>query len=66
MSFITVALRGVLPPARIVRVLTLSNFAKTAAHGVLTSVSVLYFTSRVGIPDDELGLALSAVGHRDA
>ncbi len=47
------------PPAGIVRVLTLSNLAKTVGHGVVTSVIVLYFTMKVGISADKVGLALS-------
>jgi MFS family permease len=47
------------PPAGIVRVLTLSNLAKTVGHGVVTSVIVLYFTMKVGIGADKVGLALS-------
>lgn len=47
------------PPAGIVRVLTLSNLAKTVGHGVVTSVIVLYFTMKVGISADQVGLALS-------
>jgi MFS family permease len=40
-------------------VLAVSNFAKTAAHGILMSVSVLYFTRSVGIPAVQVGLALT-------
>jgi MFS family permease len=40
-------------------VLTLSNLAKTVGHGVVTSVIVLYFTMKVGISADKVGLALS-------
>ncbi|WSQ10704.1 MFS transporter [Streptomyces sp. NBC_01231] len=39
--------------------LSLSNLAKTAGHGILMSVSVLYFTRTVNIPVDRVGVALS-------
>ena len=47
------------PPAGVVRVLSLSNLAKTVGHGIVLSVIVLYFTRKVGISVDEVGLALS-------
>jgi MFS family permease len=52
-------LRELIPPAGVVRVLAASNLAKTTAHGILLSVSVLYFTRTVGIPATQVGLALS-------
>jgi MFS family permease len=48
------------PPAGVTRVLSLSNLAKTVGHGVVTSVIVLYFTGKVGMSVDKVGLALSA------
>lgn len=56
MSFLS----ELVPPAGITRVLSLSNLAKTVGHGVVTSVIVLYFTGKVGIGVDKVGLALSA------
>lgn len=52
-------LDDIVPPPGIVRTLCLSNFAKTAGHGVLMAVSVLFFTRTVGIPAEQVGLALS-------
>ncbi|MEU8591489.1 MFS transporter [Streptomyces sp. NPDC048664] len=59
MPFLTEFLRETIPPAGIVRLLSLSNLAKTAGHGILMAVSVLYFTRTVGIPVNQVGLALS-------
>ncbi|MBB5829930.1 MFS transporter [Micromonospora carbonacea] len=47
------------PPAGVVRVVSLSNLAKTAAHGIIMSVSVLYFTTSIGISATRVGLALT-------
>ncbi|WP_306213846.1 MFS transporter [Actinoplanes sp. RD1] len=47
------------PPAGVVRILSVSNLAKTVAHGIIMSVSVLYFTTSVGIPASRVGLALT-------
>lgn len=52
-------LRDLIPPAGPVRVLAVSNLAKTAAHGILMAVSVLFFTRTVGIAPNEVGLALT-------
>ncbi|WP_406062409.1 MFS transporter [Streptomyces sp. NBC_01077] len=52
-------LDDIIPPPGIVRTLCVSNFAKTAGHGVLMAVSVLFFTRTVGIPAEQVGLALS-------
>ncbi|MGX2993986.1 MFS transporter [Streptomyces sp. JNUCC 64] len=52
-------LDDIIPPPGIVRTLCLSNFAKTAGHGILMAVSVLFFTRTVGIPAEQVGLALS-------
>lgn len=52
--------RELVPPAGIARVLSLSNLAKTVGHGIVLSVIVLYFTRKVGISVDKVGLALSA------
>ncbi|MGW5052564.1 MFS transporter [Actinokineospora sp. NPDC004072] len=52
-------LKDIIPPAGIVRLLAVSNLAKTAAHGVLMSISVLYFTRVIGIPAERVGLALT-------
>lgn len=59
MPFLTEFLRETVPPAGIVRLLSLSNLAKTAGHGILMSVSVLYFTRTVHISAGQVGLALS-------
>ena len=53
-------LSELVPPAGIARVLSLSNLAKTVGHGIVLSVIVLYFTRKVGISVDRVGLALSA------
>ena len=52
-------LKDVLPPAGLVRLLAVSNLAKTAGHGVLMTINVLYFTRVVGIPPERVGLALT-------
>ena len=52
-------LNELIPPAGIVRTLSLSNLAKTVGHGIIMSVIVLYFTRKVGLSADEVGLALS-------
>ncbi|MFF8593293.1 MFS transporter [Streptomyces sp. NPDC015220] len=59
MSFLRGLLRDTIPPAGIIRLLSLSNLAKTAGHGILMAVSVLYFTRTVHISADRVGLALS-------
>ena len=52
-------LKDIIPPKGIVRLLAVSNLAKTTAHGVLMSISVLYFTRVVDIPAERVGLALT-------
>lgn len=52
-------LKDIIPPPGIVRLLAVSNLAKTTAHGVLMSISVLYFTRVVAIPAARFGLALT-------
>jgi MFS family permease len=52
--------REIVPPPGIARVLSLSNLAKTVGHGIVLSVIVLYFTRKVGISEEQVGLALSA------
>lgn len=52
-------LGDIIPPAGIVRLLAVSNLAKTTAHGVLMSISVLYFVRVVAIPAEQVGLALT-------
>lgn len=52
-------LRDLIPPAGLIRVLCLSNLGKTAAHGIILTVSVLFFTRSVDIPAHEVGLALT-------
>jgi MFS family permease len=51
--------RDMIPPRGIVRLLALSNLAKTTARGVIISISVLYFTRMVGIAPEMVGLALT-------
>ncbi|MFG3055728.1 MFS transporter [Kitasatospora sp. NPDC048239] len=53
------SLKELIPPAGPIRVLCLSHVSKTAAHGILMSVAVLYFTRTVHIEADRVGLALS-------
>ncbi|RCG27278.1 MFS transporter [Sphaerisporangium album] len=52
-------LKDVIPPAGIVRLLAISNLAKTTAHGILMTISVLYFTRVIGIAPERVGLALT-------
>ncbi|MFF2043723.1 MFS transporter [Kitasatospora sp. NPDC058170] len=53
------SLKELIPPPGPIRVLCLSHVSKTAAHGILMSVAVLYFTRTVHIEADRVGLALS-------
>ncbi|MFF5175197.1 MFS transporter [Micromonospora sp. NPDC000089] len=53
------ATADLVPPAGVVRVVSVSNLAKTAAHGIIMSVSVLYFTTSIGISASRVGLALT-------
>jgi MFS family permease len=53
------SLKELVPPAGPVRTLCLSHASRTAAHGVLISILVLYFTRTVHIETDKVGLALS-------
>lgn len=53
------SLDALVPPAGPIRTLCLSHVSKTAANGILLSVTVLYFTRTVHIPADKVGLALS-------
>ncbi|WP_052850171.1 MFS transporter [Streptomyces avicenniae] len=52
-------LQDIIPPKGIVRVLCLSNLSKTSAHGILMTVSVLFFTRAVDLPAAQVGLALT-------
>ncbi|MGW4476041.1 MFS transporter [Nonomuraea sp. NPDC004354] len=52
-------LRDIIPPAGIIRLLALSNLAKTTAHGIVMTISVLYFTRVIGIAPERVGLALT-------
>jgi predicted MFS family arabinose efflux permease len=52
-------LRDVLPPPGIIRLLAVSNLAKTTAHGVLMTINVLYFTRVLHIAPERVGLALT-------
>jgi len=53
------SLTELIPPKGPIRVLCLSHVSKTAAHGILMSIAVLYFTRTVNIQPDKVGLALS-------
>lgn len=52
-------LRDIIPPAGLVRLLAVSNLAKTTAHGIIMTISVLYFTRIIGIAPERVGLALT-------
>ncbi|MCX5195237.1 MFS transporter [Streptomyces sp. NBC_00249] len=52
-------LRDLRPPAGVVRVLAVSNLARTVANGFLLSVSVLFFMRAVGIDAGRVGLGLT-------
>lgn len=54
--------KELIPPRGPVRVLCLSNLAKTVGNGVIMAVSVLFFTHSVGIPAEQVGLALTIGG----
>jgi MFS family permease len=53
------ALVELIPPQGVVRVLCVSNLAKTTAHGIIMSISVLFFTGSLGISAAQVGLALT-------
>jgi MFS family permease len=53
------SIKELVPPAGPVRVLCLSHMSKTAAHGILMSIAVLYFTRTLSIGAEQVGLALS-------
>ncbi|MGW5878731.1 MFS transporter [Nocardiopsis terrae] len=52
-------LQDLVPPPGHVRTLCLSNLAKTIGHGIFVAVGVLFFTRTIGIPAEQVGLALS-------
>ncbi|WP_369216742.1 MFS transporter [Streptomyces flavofungini] len=52
-------LRDLRPPSPVVRVLALSNLARTVANGFLLSVSVLFFIRAVGIDSGRVGLGMT-------
>ncbi|MGC5032497.1 MFS transporter [Micromonospora sp. DT229] len=52
-------LEHLVPPQGPVRVLAVSNLARTFGNGILLSVSVLYFIRSVGISPTRVGLGLS-------
>jgi MFS family permease len=56
-------LSHLVPPAGVVRVLVAANFGRSVGNGILFSVVVLFFTTKIGIPPAQLGIALTiAVG----
>lgn len=52
-------LKDLVPPPGIIRLLAVSNLAKTTGQGVLVTIIVLYFTRVVEIPAARVGLALT-------
>ncbi|MEU3887714.1 MFS transporter [Streptomyces sp. NPDC029041] len=52
-------IRKVLPWSRAVWVLNLSTLARSVGHGVVVTISVLYFTRSVGIAPGQVGLGLT-------
>ncbi|MCY0927956.1 MFS transporter [Streptomyces sp. H27-H1] len=52
-------LRELRPPSPVVRVLAVSNFARTIANGFLLSVTVLYFMRAVGVSAGHVGLGMT-------
>ncbi|MFI5866474.1 MFS transporter [Streptomyces sp. NPDC051546] len=52
-------LRDLKPPSPVVKVLAISNLARTVANGFLLSVTVLYFMRAVGIPAASVGLGMT-------
>jgi MFS family permease len=53
-------LRDLKPPSPVVKVLAVSNFARTVANGFLLSVTVLYFMRAVGVTAASVGLGMTA------
>lgn len=52
-------IRKILPWSRTVWVLSLSTLARSVGHGVVVTISVLYFTRSVGIAAGQVGLGLT-------
>ncbi|MER5968936.1 MFS transporter [Streptomyces sp. NPDC002055] len=52
-------MRSLLPRSRTVWVLALSTLARSIGHGIVVTVSVLYFTYSVDIPAARVGLGLT-------
>lgn len=52
-------LHHLVPPRGPIRILAASSLGRSVGHGMLLSVSVLYFTRSVGIPATQVGLGLS-------
>ncbi|MGI5429082.1 MFS transporter [Streptomyces sp. CA-179760] len=52
-------IRKVLPWSRTVWVLSLSTLARSVGHGIVVTISVLYFTRSVGIEAGQVGLGLT-------
>ncbi|PYC66846.1 MFS transporter [Micromonospora arborensis] len=52
-------LHHVVPPPGPIRRLVSSSFARSVGHGILLSVSVLFFLRSVGIPAAQVGLGLT-------
>jgi MFS family permease len=52
-------LRHLIPPPGPIRVLCASGMTRSIGHGILLSVSVLYFIRSVGIPAERVGIGLT-------
>ncbi|MFE6691756.1 MFS transporter [Streptomyces sp. NPDC057743] len=52
-------LRRLMPPTGPVRALAVSGFAGTVGHGVILTVSILFFTRSVGLSADRVGLGMT-------
>ncbi|MET9380890.1 MFS transporter [Streptomyces sp. NPDC002928] len=52
-------IRKILPWSRTVWVLSLSTLARSVGHGIVVTISVLYFTRSVGIAAGQVGLGLT-------
>ncbi|NKE57054.1 MFS transporter [Lentzea sp. PSKA42] len=52
-------LRHLVPPPGPIRILAASSLGRSVGHGMLLSVSVLFFTRSVGLPATQVGLGLT-------
>ncbi|SMD05874.1 MFS transporter [Kibdelosporangium aridum] len=55
-------MKGLLPPPGAVRLLSIGGLVRTTGFGIMTSISVLYFTRSVGLSAAQVGIGLTIAG----